>query len=50
LACKPAPIESAVPQSETESGLYEVETVKEFATAMEKRGIAEWWKKAMDFH
>ncbi|KAL2262208.1 hypothetical protein VTK26DRAFT_2127 [Humicola hyalothermophila] len=49
LASKPAPIESDVPQSEEPSGLFEVESVKEFAGAMEKRGITAWWKRGMGF-
>ncbi len=34
---------------EERTGLFEVESVKEFAAAMEKRGIAEWWKRGMEF-
>jgi len=57
LASKPALIE---PESESESakysvvnqdptGLFEVGSVAEFGGAMEKRGISNWWRRAMDF-
>lgn len=59
LASKPALIE---PESESESesakkstvnqdptGLFEVASVSEFGGAMEKRGISNWWRRAMDF-
>jgi hypothetical protein len=49
LALKPAPIESMVAQPDDRTGLYEVESIKDFAAAMEKRGIAEWWKRGMEF-
>jgi len=49
LAFKPAPIEAAVVQPEKQTGLFEVKSVQEFAAAMEKRGIAEWWKRGMEF-
>jgi hypothetical protein len=49
LAFKPAPIEAKVVQPEGRTGLFEVESVKEFAEAMEKRGISEWWKRGMEF-
>ncbi|KAK4147235.1 uncharacterized protein C8A04DRAFT_25039 [Dichotomopilus funicola] len=50
LAQKPAPVPIAagtVP--EERSGLFEVPSVQEFAAAMEKRGVAEWWKEGMAF-
>ncbi|KAM7209129.1 hypothetical protein V8F20_000467 [Naviculisporaceae sp. PSN 640] len=62
LASKPAAIESeAVPvpgkqrpipkpqEISDPTGLFEVETVSEFGDAMEKRGISEWWRRAMEF-
>ena len=49
MASKPAPIESEVAQSEERTGLVEVEAVKDFAAAMEKRGISAWWKRGMEF-
>lgn len=49
LACKPAPIETKSAQITDPTGLFEVETVKEFAAAMEKRGISRWWEQAMGF-
>jgi hypothetical protein len=49
LALKPAPIESKVAQPDDRAGLFEVESVKEFASAMERRGIVEWWKRGMEF-
>ncbi|KAK4103999.1 hypothetical protein N658DRAFT_484068 [Parathielavia hyrcaniae] len=49
LALKPAPIESEVVRPEERSGLFEVESVKEFAAAMEKRAISDWWKRGMEF-
>ena len=49
LAAKPAPIESAVVRPEPRTGLLEVESVQEFAAAMEERGISEWWKRGMAF-
>lgn len=36
-------------QSEEQPGLFEVESVNDFAAAMEKRGISAWWKRAMGF-
>jgi hypothetical protein len=49
LACKPAPIEAKSDPIRDQTGLFEVETVKEFGTAMEKRGVSEWWDRAMGF-
>ncbi|KAL2127641.1 hypothetical protein VTI74DRAFT_10372 [Chaetomium olivicolor] len=49
LVSKPAPIESKVVQPEPQDGLYEVEAVKEFAAAMEERGILSWWEQGMGF-
>lgn len=62
LAAKPAAIEpepvsasqkqkpTPKPQDASDLiGLYEVETVSEFANHMEKRGISEWWRRAMEF-
>jgi len=31
------------------TGLFELETVKEFGAEMERRGISAWWRQAMDF-
>jgi hypothetical protein len=31
------------------TGLFETESAKEFASAMEQRGVLEWWRKAMGF-
>lgn len=53
MASKPALVEpesakySVVKQDPT--GLFEVESVSEFGGAMEKRGIPNWWRRAMDF-
>ncbi|KAK4457339.1 hypothetical protein QBC42DRAFT_309451 [Cladorrhinum samala] len=50
LASKPSLImEPASSQLQDSTGLFEVEDVNDFAAAMEKRGIAAWWRKAMDF-
>lgn len=49
LASRPAPIESDAAQPEKQAGLFEVESVSEFADAMEKRSISTWWKRAMEF-
>jgi hypothetical protein len=49
LVSKPAPIESKVIQPEERNGLFEVESVKEFAAAMERRGLSEWWERGMEF-
>ncbi|KAK4242231.1 hypothetical protein C8A03DRAFT_40359 [Achaetomium macrosporum] len=49
LASRPAPIESDAGQRREQTGLSEVESVQEFAAAMEKRGLIQWWKRAMDF-
>lgn len=48
LASKPAPIESKTVQPER-TGLFEVASVQEFAAAMERRGISDWWKQGMEF-
>jgi hypothetical protein len=49
LASRPAVIESDVPQSEEQQGLVEVKAIQEFAAAMERRGVAAWWRQAMNF-
>lgn len=49
LVSKPAMIEHEPTHPESQPGLIEVESVKEFGDAMERRGISEWWKRAMDF-
>ncbi|KAL2266447.1 hypothetical protein VTJ83DRAFT_5799 [Remersonia thermophila] len=49
LASKPAPIDAKVAEPEARTGLFEVASTAEFADAMEKRGIASWWKQAMGF-
>ncbi|KAK3986306.1 hypothetical protein QBC44DRAFT_141283 [Cladorrhinum sp. PSN332] len=49
LASKPALIEPAAGQMQEQTGLFEVEDVNNFAAAMEQRGIAVWWRKAMGF-
>ncbi|KAK4122279.1 hypothetical protein N657DRAFT_575978 [Parathielavia appendiculata] len=49
LALKPAPLGSNVAQPNERTGLFEVESIKEFAVAMERRGILEWWKRGMEF-
>jgi hypothetical protein len=49
LALKPAPIDPETSPLRERTGLFEVESVKEFAAAMEKRGISEWWKRGMGF-
>ncbi len=49
LAAKPAAIESGVVRPEPRTGLFEVESIQEFAAAMEERGISEWWKRGMEF-
>ncbi|KAK0720391.1 hypothetical protein B0H67DRAFT_575989 [Lasiosphaeris hirsuta] len=49
LVSKPAMIEHEPAQPEGQPGLLEVESVKEFGDAMEKRGISGWWKRAMGF-
>ncbi|KAL2151905.1 hypothetical protein VTH82DRAFT_5089 [Thermothelomyces myriococcoides] len=49
LVSKPAPIDAAVAKPEDRTGLFEVSSVQEFADAMEKRGISEWFKRGMGF-
>jgi hypothetical protein len=54
LAARPAEIfgqEGANDHIEQEppTGLFETDSVKDFATQMEKRGVLEWWKKAMGY-
>ncbi|KAK4251035.1 hypothetical protein C7999DRAFT_11220 [Corynascus novoguineensis] len=49
LISKPEPIKASVVRPEERTGLFEVASVKEFADAMEKRGISEWWKRGMQF-
>ncbi|KAK3325536.1 hypothetical protein B0H66DRAFT_127965 [Apodospora peruviana] len=55
LASKPAEIQpdefinQKVAKAEDQHGLFEVETVSEFAHAMEQRGISAWWRRAMEF-
>ncbi|KAK3403113.1 hypothetical protein B0T20DRAFT_17385 [Sordaria brevicollis] len=49
LASKPALIETKSAQVSDPTGLFEVETVKEFGVIMEKRGISKWWEQAMGF-
>lgn len=31
------------------TGLFELDTVKEFGAEMERRGVLQWWRKAMEF-
>ncbi|KAK1833301.1 hypothetical protein QBC39DRAFT_279351 [Podospora conica] len=47
LVAKPSPLSPEATPDPT--GLYEVEAVKEFGDAMEKRGISHWWASAMGF-
>ncbi|KAK1760990.1 hypothetical protein QBC47DRAFT_19392 [Echria macrotheca] len=49
LVAKPARVEPDTPVSEEQPGLVELETVREFADAMEKRGILSWWSRAMGY-
>ncbi|KAK0635174.1 hypothetical protein B0T17DRAFT_481709 [Bombardia bombarda] len=51
LATKPELIgpASAAACSTEQAGLFEVEAVQSFASEMERRGIAEWWRRAMEF-
>ncbi|RKU44890.1 hypothetical protein DL546_007616 [Coniochaeta pulveracea] len=49
LACKPALIEGKSAQIRDPAGLFEVDTVKEFGVAMDKRGLFDWWGRAMGF-
>lgn len=47
LVAKPCPLGPEA--SPDPPGLDEVEAVKEFGDAMEKRGISHWWASAMGF-
>jgi hypothetical protein len=38
-----------VPPEEHDAGLSEVESVKEFGSCMEKRGVWMWWRKGMGY-
>lgn len=38
-----------VKENESEAGLAEVETVKEFGGVMEQRGVLDWWRKGMGY-
>lgn len=31
------------------TGLHEVDSVKDFGAEMERRGVLEWWRTAMEF-
>jgi hypothetical protein len=44
IQCKPA--KEAIDET---TGLFETDSVKDFASAMEQRGVLEWWRKAMGF-
>jgi len=33
----------------SKAGLYEVETVKDFGSWMEQRGVWQWWRKGMGY-
>ncbi|KAJ5131695.1 hypothetical protein N7448_005853 [Penicillium atrosanguineum] len=37
------------PAKEGDAGLSEVESVKEFGSCMEKRGVWMWWRKGMGY-
>ncbi|KAK3378483.1 hypothetical protein B0H63DRAFT_480006 [Podospora didyma] len=49
LLQRPVVIETMTTQPDEKSGLVEVETVKEFAAAMEQRKLTSWWKTAMEW-
>ncbi|KAK4646272.1 hypothetical protein QC761_209030 [Podospora bellae-mahoneyi] len=49
LASKPSLTLSPENQSQEPTGLFELSAINDFASAMESRGIATWWRKAMDF-
>lgn len=36
-------------KDKTDAGLSEVESVKEFGSIMEKRGVWNWWRKGMGY-
>lgn len=38
-----------VPPKEHDAGFSEVESVKEFGSCMEKRGVWMWWRKGMGY-
>jgi hypothetical protein len=38
-----------LPPKEHDAGLSEVESVKEFGSCMEKRGVWMWWRKGMGY-
>jgi hypothetical protein len=35
--------------ADSKAGLSEVDTVKEFGSAMQRRGVWEWWRKGMGY-
>ena len=52
LVARPAVVDvknDLQPQKSIRGGLHEVESVKDFSTAMEERGVLHWWKRAMGY-
>ena len=52
LVARPAVIERGAMHSsgsDHKTGLYETESVKDFAMRMDDRGVLAWWKKAMGY-
>lgn len=52
LAARPAAVDQEVDGRSREpisTGLFETDSVKDFATQMENRGVLEWWRKAMGY-
>jgi len=52
LVSRPAPAQREGQISEqqaTLSGLHETDTVKDFGTQMEQRGVYAWWRTAMGY-
>lgn len=48
LAREDAEVNSCT-NDQTDAGLSEVESVKEFGSIMEKRGVWNWWRKGMGY-
>lgn len=53
LAARPAAVEVEVDnvqsREQAPTGLFETDSVKDFASKMEDRGVLDWWRKAMRY-
>ena len=52
LLCRPAEKQGdrqSISDQTINTGLFELDTVKDFGAEMERRGVLQWWRKALEF-